>query len=87
MDPTLILSAIQAGVSIFQAAGGKVPAQAQSFIDSGAQIIAVGEKLYNSVKGDLSATDQASVDAALTAAHDVAHTDIERVLTEIDSDK
>lgn len=87
MDPTLILSAIQAGVSIFQAAGGKVPAEAKALVDAGSQIIASGEKLYSSVKSGMNANDQASVDAALTAAHDLAHEDIARVLAEIASDK
>ena len=86
MDPMLIIAAIQAGSAIVQAVDPALGGKAQTAIDAGTAIVGAAAKLYAEVKADLSAGDQASIDAALKAAHDEAGVDVDRVLAEIAGD-
>lgn len=71
MDPMTIIAAINAGVSIFRsvapALGTVLSPKDQAIANAGASIVSTAVNLYSSVKTDLSANDQASVDAALAS--------------------
>ena len=71
MNPATIIAAIQAGVSIFNsvspALSGVLSPKQQAIANAGASIVSTAANLYQGVQSDLSATDQASVDAALQA--------------------
>ena len=90
MDPMLIIAAVNAGVSIFKgvqtAEGSLLTAKQQAIMTAGASIVQAATGLYTTVQADLSANDQATVDAALQAAHDQCGTDLARVLAEIAAD-
>lgn len=90
MDPLTIIATINAGVSLFKsvdsAATGVIPANVQAILQAGASIIQTATTLYATVQADLSANDQASVDAALTAAQAQCGDDLTRVLAEIAAD-
>ena len=90
MDPVSIIAAINAGVSIVKsvqtAVGIQVSAKEQAILDAGTAIVQEAGSLYVLVKADLSANDQASVDAALVTAMTTEHADMQRVLAEIAAD-
>ena len=90
MDPATIIAAINAGVAIFKqvdaALGQTIPAKDQAILQAGAAIVQTATGLYGVIKADLSANDQASVDAALEAAQQQCGDDLTRVLAEIAAD-
>lgn len=91
MDVQKILDAIDAGVRLYHEAddqiGQLLPPQVEMIAKTGVGIIEGASKLYAHVKADLSAADQASVDAALTAAATRTGADVDRFLAEAAADR
>jgi len=85
-----ILNAISAGVAIFKevepAVEGVLPPQAQVAVAVGTEIVQAASSLYTAVQTDLTANDQASVEAALNAAQTQTGIDLARVEAEIAAD-
>lgn len=90
MDVQKILDAIEAGVKLAEEAdqdlGPMLPPQVQLIASTGLAIVSGATKLYANVKADLSATDQAAVDAALDAAKARTGADVDRFLAEAAAD-
>lgn len=91
MNVQTILDLINGGVAVYksvdQALGAAIPPQAQVVLTAGVTIVETAEKLFVAIQGDLTATDQAGVDAALSAAKIQCGMDLDRVLGEIAADK